>query len=838
MALDSTASGEIPYFIPPEPAVVVGALGRYLKPMPANVLEAYLTAYTLPGDLALDPFAHTDALARAAARTGRKAVLSDLNPLTSFVARTTLLPVTGRDLHLAFLKLAEAKQAEETLAAHLDRLYATRCPRCGGEAVALEFIWESALDQPVGKRCRCEKCDAEGDGEAQVYAVSEEDLARLAETDRKGFHYWYVLGRLGLDDENRAIGESLLGLYPARATYCLAMLVRHLEGLRLGPNLEHVLKLALLECLCGTSKLVSADSDEPLSAEIRLRPARRFREPNVWRYFADTVAAMRRQFEQRGADQYFPRLASVVERVIDDDAYGGLGSPPNAIVLRQAARHLARDLPARSVSLVITAPPGPEHGTFLCLSFLWQGWLFGSQRAGGFEQIPCSRRPVDWGAYFRALTAALHGLRPVLKEGAPVILLFRGETRRQCDAVIGAGIAAGLRFRRVLTRPSADPAAAEDGQDGWADYVVEFRHSAEGEDAEADEAPLLTDRALETAMRHQLGGALSDVMAARAEPTPLHFLYVAATSSLAESGALKRMLAARDYDGAAVSETVAREVSLALERGERKRAFQKVEGASNVWALLRPPAETQPLSDRVELAVYNLLSTKSASADEHVLRLTHSLFHGFATPDEGWAAECLASHGARRGDGTWTLARGNQLARRVKQHSLMVAVLVELGHRFGFSVWVGREEQKRTLADTTLGDMLTPRERCASPTSMLGNPLAAEVDVLWYEDHTPVFLFEVEWMATLGEALSRGRAQVKNLRRYIVLADERARLVQSKLRRWPWLRRMLLDDGWEFITYRRLIAFAERDDASRFSFGGIVGLPPASEQGHRQLGLL
>jgi hypothetical protein len=133
MALKPAAPGEIAYFIPPEAGGFPGALGRYLRPLPANVLDAYIAAYTRPGDVVLDPFAHTDSLARVAAHEGRKAVLSDLNPLTAFVARTTLLPVTGRDFHLAFLRLAEAKQAEQPLAEHLSALYETTCPRCGGK---------------------------------------------------------------------------------------------------------------------------------------------------------------------------------------------------------------------------------------------------------------------------------------------------------------------------------------------------------------------------------------------------------------------------------------------------------------------------------------------------------------------------------------------------------------------------------------------------------------------------------------------------------------------------------------------------------------------------------
>jgi hypothetical protein len=525
----------------------------------------------------------------------------------------------------------------------------------------------------------------------------------------------------------------------------------------------------------------------------------------------------------------------VPERIFEQAAYGNLGSPPNSIVVRQAARQLGRELPADSVAMVVTAPPGPEHGTFLCLSFLWHGWLFGSQRPPAFEQIPCSRRPIDWGAYFKAIAAAMYGLSPALRDDAPLVFVFRAESLRQCDMLVLACLAAGLQLRRVLGRPERAVASGS-AREVAGEYVLEFRKARAGQLA-LPETEVATARELESSLRQQIDVAVRELLAVRSEPSSSFWIRLMAMEQTARSGALRAFLAASDFDGVKVGEAFAREVHDALERAERRKSLIRLGGDGAFWALPSLGAEAPPLSDRAELAVYNLLSTRKASVEKDLARVVHSLFPGLATPEVGWLDECLVSHGTKRGDGTWALGKANAMAQRLAEHTAIIAVLVELGHRFGYDVWVGRDEQKRSYKQSTLGGLLSAKERAASPGVLLGTLSAADIDVIWHEDRTPACIFEVEWTAALGDAVLRRRSKT-GARRYIVLLDDRAPLVQSKLRRWPWLRQLLETDGWEFIKYRYLLAFSQSKDASRYNLGSIVGLQPVSERDHGQMNLL
>ncbi|MCL4466147.1 MAG: hypothetical protein M1401_03555 [Chloroflexi bacterium] len=826
----------VEFFVPPEPSIHLGALGRFLTKLPANVLDTYLAAYTVPGDVVLDPFAHSDALARAASRCGRRAVLSDLNPLTCFISRTTLLAVTGRELQAAFDQLSRVKQAQAPLASHLDGLYATDCPRCGASAVATAFIWDRRLDGPIAKRCLCHSCHFGEAEPADLVPVTEADVARLHETEPRGFHYWYLVDRFGHDAEGHGdLAVQLLDLYTRRNAYALATIVRHIEGSKLGENVRHLLKLALLDCLCSCSKLEPLTPTTFVSSDIDLRPPARYVERNVWRRFTSACAELRQTLEARGGETSPARLAVSVDRLYDNSAYSRLGNPPNTAVLRQAARHLQRDLPNEGAAMVLTSPPGPGHGTFLCLSYLWSGWLLGPGQAHGLEQIPCSRRPLDWAAYYRAVAAALRGLLPTLKTGAPVVLLFEAESRRQCDMLALAGLTAGLELRRVLCQGTGLHAAVPVGQDTAGHYVLEFAKPES--DPSSVHLPASGAAGLEALVRQQIDVTLKNILALRAEPTPYLYVHVAALEHLAKSGLLLALLAAKDFDGLAVADMLADEVVAGLERGERRRTLTKFAGKSSVWSLAKQTHGAVGLTDRVERATYELLNNTRLVSTDTALRLVHGLFPGLTTPEAGFIEECLSSYGRRAREGEWTLAEGEREDQRQQAHTRAVVAVADLGRRFGYHLWIGREEQKRRLGGGTLGQVLSVEERYTSPAGQFGGIRAADVDVIWYDGRGTVWLFEVEWTAMISQAVV-GRRLPISARRHLVVLDERVPLLQSKLRRGPWLQQYLDADGWEFIKLGHLLSFARADESTQQSLGSIVGLKPPVEGAQAHLPMM
>jgi len=192
---------------------------------------------------------------------------------------------------------------------------------------------------------------------------------------------------------------------------------------------------------------------------------------------------------------------------------------------------------------------------------------------------------------------------------------------------------------------------------------------------------------------------------------------------------------------------------------------------------------------------------------------------------------------------------------RSREHTGMIGLLVELGHRLGLRVWVSRSEQKRALTragslptkagrptgklpEETLGDLLAVEERYANPTLLFKDGERAPlIDVIWYDRGRAVCLFEVEWTAQLAEPLLSRAVSGEGVKRYVVLPPERTELVRLKLARSPLLRQVIAAPGWDFLKYNHLREFSRREEISLPALEPLVGLTPLVEQFGVQLSL-
>ena len=165
-----------------------------------------------------------------------------------------------------------------------------------------------------------------------------------------------------------------------------------------------------------------------------------------------------------------------------------------------------------------------------------------------------------------------------------------------------------------------------------------------------------------------------------------------------------------------------------------------------------------PLADRVEWAVFSLLSTAGPLSETAFYDRIASLFTGHDMPDDGLVRACLESYRSLASTPERMLTT-DDLLRRSQEHTDLLATIAEAGHRLGMRVWIGRREQTRRVGEGILGDLLDDREQSAYLGSI--SPAAdelAEVDCIWYVRGKVGFLFEVEWTAMLGEPLLRRHA--------------------------------------------------------------------------------
>ena len=247
-----------------------------------------------------------------------------------------------------------------------------------------------------------------------------------------------------------------------------------------------------------------------------------------------------------------------------------------------------------------------------------------------------------------------------------------------------------------------------------------------------------------------------------------------------------------------------------------------------------------PLADRVEWAVFSLLSTAGPLSETAFYDRIASLFGGHDVPDHGLVQACLESYRSLASTPE-RLITTDDLLGRSQEHTDILATIAEAGHRLRMRVWIGRREQTRRVGSGTLGDLLDDGEKSAH----LGiiSPAAeelADVDCIWYVRGKVGFLFEVEWTAMLGEPVLRKHARIPaddGLIRFLVIAPERAELVRYKLARSPLLRAALDVGTWHIIKANHLRTFLARDPLDLADLEPYLGLDPAVERSAEQMAL-
>jgi hypothetical protein len=284
---------------------------------------------------------------------------------------------------------------------------------------------------------------------------------------------------------------------------------------------------------------------------------------------------------------------------------------------------------------------------------------------------------------------------------------------------------------------------------------------------------------------------------------------------------------------------------LALIRDELARPGQRrlTEIEPGRWWLAETAdreAAAPPLADRVEWAVYSLLSTAGPLSEAAFYDRIATLFTGHDLPDETLVRACLDSYRSLASTPDH-LVTSDDLLRRSQEHTELLAAITEAGHRLGLRVWLAEREQARRHGRGHLGDLLDERERDAYLGS-IGRAVDAlsQVDAIWYIRGKVTMMFEVEWTAMLGEPLLRRHARIgtdERFIRFLVIAPERTDLVRHKLDRSPLLRSAIEDHGWNIIKWDHLRSFLAADRPDLDDLEPLLGLDPIVERGGEQMHL-
>ncbi len=773
---------EIAYFSPGELIEPEPPLALYRPTAPAGVLAPYLEAYTQPGDLVVDLFCQGPTLIRQAVEAGRRALGLNVNRALLLSASLGLTVVEPHKVEAALTHLGTTRKGADPLQAHIEGLYRTRCAVCGQPTVADGFIWERERNEPVAKLYRCAAC---GDAPPQGAPADEEDVAAATRFPRQGLNYWLMAERAApTQAPYRSRLISLLDLYTPRNLSALSDLLLKSDGLEVSSPVRRVLDGLLLEALDRGSSLRSPDPLDPwASRPNRLRRPARYVEANVWRLL------------EEGMQVWRERRPTAALRAPDLDALLAPAEPeaPASMYLSPLPiRQVVDALPRQCTPLVLVDPPRPDP-ILWHLSALWSSWLWGHP-AGAAMAPFLRRRQVDWDWFWRGVSGALRAVAPLLQAKGRLICLYAGGSPKLLQTLTLAAAGAGYELLGWGSRPPGDVRLT------WC-----LGSSAAPTPIEADP--------LSRAVAEQAASAALDGLRVRGEPSAWPTLHATVYADLAESGLLAQAAALPDELPKPLA-WLTEGVRSALD-GAPLRQLANPDTAQPLWWLDGPleAGAALCLSDRVELAVAEILRDLLAVAEMDLARQICARFPGPQTPTAHLIRLCLFSYGEEHASGHWRLRTEDGFEARVAETDTVIKNLAALGRRLGFD-------------------------------APLGAPRAGEWAVRWVDEagHA-AYAFAVRTTAVLGDLLfdpPTSLDETKSTVPCLTLPGGRAILVGHKLRHNPRLRQEVARQGWQFLKFRHLRHLVKEVAAKqldRYAFQAALGLDPIVEQTEAQMSL-
>jgi hypothetical protein len=880
-----------------DPGFSLPAWERLAPPPPPALIAARLEAASAPGDIVLDPFGRGGWVARAAIGRQRRAVSLEATALDKLLAEVVLRPPDLRHLDAAVQALAASARRETSLKAWISNRFASRCATCDRPVILDEVTWTAdgtdddgrpTGPRPTRKHYRCAVCrDQLGGGENRQAPLDAADIARALDPDDDDSRPM-LRDRFPTLDGGDGLADELLDLHTPRQLASLAAILERVEGDLRARAIESALRLAMLQAVAPSSRLaISGGRVATLriaAGHVKAPSGATWRERNPWVAFEDGIRTVRGFVQRLEGASWGPVAARMGEdlRSLDEGAATAVlrqDTPAGLGAIAIEMEHLAGTGIRPRVRLVLGAVPLRPGAERLAWAYHGTAWAMGRDAAATLPLEPLfgpAFRP-SWSWQAAAITRSLRGVAPALARDARTILLLEAEGAESLVATALGGIRAGYRLVSArLPEPGGDVAgsvefsppgssATAGGPRTRANVALEPADGRPGPAARAR-----SDRLFAPAERTPASGPFSadeaaravvdaavDVLKLRGEPVSFGGLLGEILVGLDRAGHLRRLVrppaAADTQDGEAQPGDVASpepepdqvERLLTLVRdalaGTDGRRLVKLED-ERWWLAQRSDrdAAAVPLSDRVEWAVFSLLSAAGPMSEAAFLERIGGLFTGPDLPDEGLVRACLESYRsiASTPDNLVTV---DDLAKRSQEHTQMLAGLVDLGHRLGFSCWIGSRQQSRRIGRTPLAARLDAREAAGPP--YLGRLRAEDlddVDVIWYVRGRMAFLWEVEWTAMLGDTVLRRHARMapdERVVRFCVVLPERVELVRYKLERSPLLRAELEEGGWHLMKADHLREWMGRESVGLADMEPLLGLDPAIERTGDQLSL-
>jgi DNA modification methylase len=763
---------QINYAIVPELHTAIYNMHKYWARKPHNVVAEYVKNYSNEGDTVLDPFCGSGVTFIEALRYRRKAIAIDLDPVSTFITRTTVIPIDLEQFQRNFDII------KSSIKPQIDALYLTTCPNCKEKSPFHHIIFDNT--NPITIHLTCPKCGFNSDKE---FTTEDKELAD--EIEGMDIPYWYPTNELIWNTRvNVSKGMKVSDLFSKRNLLALSIILNEIEKIE-DNDIKDVMKLAFSSTLPQASKLLVYAKGSGPSWKVRGYWTPRLRwEMYVWQFFENRFNKVKNGKEES-----------------NNEIGAFFKEGETAWIFTQSATDMG-NIPDSSIDYVFTDPPYGDSVPYLELNYVYASWL--KFPVNFDDEIIISDSPVrpdkNSDMYYKLLSKAFREIYRVLKPDKYMTLTFHNTNIQIYNAIIKAIILASFDLEKVVYQPPAvvspkaqlAPYASAEG-----DYYIRCKKVKKetlglGAYAEMD-AERYEKIIVETVKK---------LIAENGEPIPYSIIlnnYPMIYHELNKNGYL---FSAPE----GINEILERHLGKEFVLVEVKDESGEIIG-NKWWTTAVQFLDRVPLSERVEAVTVDVLNRNITVSYDDVLRQVYLHFTNSLIPDTQSVLEALEEYAERTSDGKWRLKPS--IKRRESAHDSVVEALAVIGRSLGFEVYADLPSWRDKL------DIGLPLDKLSR---------VREIDVLWYRGNEITHEFEVENTTGITEAIVRGsNISTMTTKRYVVIPEERQDFFNRKISE-PMLKQKIEEYGWKFIFYDSLMTLFEKSKKTPVELEEIEGI--------------
>lgn len=822
----------IDHAVSPQAHTPMYLMHKYWARKPHNVVGTYIEHYSKKGEIVLDPFVGSGVTAIEALKRGRKAIATDIDPISTFITRMTLKPIDVKKFEQAF------RQIEEDVRKSIEKLYTTTCPECGQECVEAYVVWSDVVQcdvckekvvmaravkkensfvcssghklnpnnvvesEPLEIGCECKECLKKPNQRVRfiIKKVDEkdtEDKERLKEISQRPVPFWYPRNiRLFYEDgrpfKKKEKNNSVEDLFDKRSLIAHSM-VYHEIGKIEDENVRDMMKFVFSSNLHNVSKLNPVHQPR---WKKKQHPSTSWIVHSYWVPYLRVELPFWFYFNERFEHVLKGKKESnkVIPHYNEAKSFDELKADANILICTQSALRLF-DAPAKvpndSVHYVFTDPPYGGSIQYMELSTMWASWLKGEKNDPRFDlnfdnEITINENQhKDFGYYHKMLKASFDQIFNVLKSGRWLTVTFHNIDIKIYNSIIKAAVLAGFDLEKIFYQAPARPSAKgliQPYGSAIGDYYIRFRKPEKKEkllsEAEIDKERY--ERIVVDTVKH--------VIAERRESVAYSTIINSYPTIYA---ALKRngyAFSAPEGIEEVLRNHLGKEFVLEDVRDEKGKVVGK-----KWWLKEKLFLDRASLSERVEATIIGVLNRRVVVSFDDILEEIFTKFQNAQTPDTQSIKVILEEY-AEKTDGKWQLKKEMRI--RQTQHNQIIEWLVDIGKKIGFEVYADIPACRGTRLDLPLSKDKIDRIR--------------EIDAVWLKNNEIFYEFEVENSTGISDAIIRGsNIPSTKVKRFIVIPEERKNLLSMKIAE-PILKENIEQYKWNFIFYDTFISFYEK----------------------------